>query len=334
MVNNLNMNKPLISVILPVYNAELYVSESIQSILNQTYTNFELIVINDGSTDRSEECILEFKDERIRYFKNQTNLELIDTLNLGLELVQGEYIARMDADDIANPLRFEKQVTILNQFPEYGIVGSFAELIGDASGDLRYVEEDQDIRYALLTHNPFIHSTVMIKSSFIVNKGLRFEKNKLHVEDYDLWIRILTYTKGIIIPESLIKYRIHSNQVSSIYKELQELNTLELQKKYFKAIFNDKPDIDLMSSLYFSKLIDFEFLILFLSQLTVIKKDTYNKLQQLVLLQLEKKCKNLILDKKFLSLNELFSLISFRKYFTLKQKMVLLTKFFKKNINR
>ena len=113
----------LVSVILPAYNAQDTIAESIDSILNQSFRDFELIVINDGSTDATEKVIAQYDDSRIRYFANPGNQGLIYTLNRGLELSQGKYIARMDADDISLPARFEKQVRILEEHPEIIVCG-------------------------------------------------------------------------------------------------------------------------------------------------------------------------------------------------------------------
>src|SRR5690606_13489679 len=116
----------LISVVLPAYNAELYIKEAIDSVLAQTFTNFELIILNDGSTDKTEEIILSYQDSRIVYVKNEHNLGLIGTLNKGMALAKGKYIARMDADDICFPERFEKQVAFLEKNKEYIICGTSA----------------------------------------------------------------------------------------------------------------------------------------------------------------------------------------------------------------
>ena len=121
------MIKNLVSVILPAYNAERFLKESIDSILAQTYRNFELIVLNDGRTDRTEEIVLSYSDPRIRYVKNEQNLKLIKTLNKGIDLAKGEYIARMDADDVSVPTRFEEEVYKFEEDPTLGIVSCFSE---------------------------------------------------------------------------------------------------------------------------------------------------------------------------------------------------------------
>ncbi len=321
------MNKPLISVILPVYNAELYVSESIQSVLNQSFSDFELIILNDGSTDGSERVILEFQDKRIKYVKNETNLKLIDTLNLGLKLVQGKYIARMDADDIAFPDRFEKQITFLEKNPDYGLVGSFAECFGDTNGIMKYVEEDQDIRFALLTHNPFIHSTIMVRSTVLKENNLAYKKDKLHVEDYDLWIQLLAFTKAKLIPECLIKYRVHENQVSNVHREMQKLNAENLQKAYFNFVFKGISNLYEMRSIFYDKFFN-EQILLFVENRKKIKISLSNEIQKRVFKTIDIKSRDAYLTKEKVGLKELFSTILFNNFFTLKQRTVLIFKLF------
>ncbi len=317
----------LVSVILPVYNAELYVRESIQSILNQSFSDFELIVLNDGSTDASERVILEFQDERIKYVKNETNLKLIDTLNLGLKLAQGKYIARIDADDVAFPFRFEKQITFLENNPDFGLVGSFAECFGDTNEILKYVEEDQDIRFAILTHNPFIHSTIMVLSTVLKENNLAYKKDQLHVEDYDLWIQLLTFTKSKLIPECLIKYRVHENQVSTVHRELQKLNAENLQKSYFISVFNGISNLDEMCSIFYDQFF-IEQIILFIKNYKKIKLSLSNEVQKRVFHLIATKARDVYLTKEKVGLKELFSTIIFSDFFTMKQKLVLTFKLF------
>ena len=321
------MNSPKISVILPVYNAELYVRESIQSILDQTFSDFELIVLNDGSTDGSEKVILEFQDDRIKYIKNEINLKLIDTLNLGLKLAKGKYIARIDADDICFLDRFEKQISFLDKNPEYGIIGSFAEFFGDSNGVLKYVEEDTDIRFALLTHNPFIHSTIMFRRSILTEYQLEFRKDQLHVEDYDLWIIMISFTKAKIIPESLVKYRMHENQISSIHSEIQKNNTAILQKKYFTSIFDTCEKQEVLLAIFYCKFVKDQ-LDDFIKNREIIRLSLSSELQRKVFRKIETKSRDAYLELEQIEIKDFLSMVSLNNFFSLKQKMVLLFKLF------
>jgi glycosyltransferase involved in cell wall biosynthesis len=323
------MNSPLISVVLPVYNAELYITDTINSILNQTYTNFELIIINDGSNDNSEGCILQFQDQRIKYFKNEKNLKLIQTLNLGLGLAEGKYIARIDADDIALPQRFEKQIDFLEKNSEYGIVGSFAETFGSENKKLTFVQEDVDIRYAFLTHNPFVHSSVMIRNQILTENKLSFDLTQLHVEDYALWIKILNFSKGKILPEILIKYRIHENQISLVHNNTQVINTQKIQKKYLLSLLPEFKEVDLVFDIFHNQKTTIPNIILFLKFIKSIELENTNALNQKLTKTLIKNAKNKIISAEKITFKEVLNLFKYRNEFTLKQKLVFLTKLYR-----
>jgi glycosyltransferase involved in cell wall biosynthesis len=201
----------LISVILPAYNAELYLKEAIDSILAQTFTDFELIVINDGSTDKTEEIILAYEDERIVYIKNEQNLGLIGTLNKGMDLAKGKYIARMDADDICFPQRFAKQVDFLEENQEYIICGTAAYRFYDHISDGKAFNpplNDENIRVRLFFNSGFIHPSVMFRADAVRNHHLRFSYDYKYAEDYFFWIDLLKYGKGFNLKEKLLYYRV------------------------------------------------------------------------------------------------------------------------------
>ncbi len=206
---------PKISVIMPVYNGERYLKGSIDSILSQTFGDFEFIIVNDGSTDGTEEIILSYKDPRIKYYK-KSNSGIVDSLNLALEHSIGEYVARMDADDISERSRLE---VTYNYCIEHEIVllGTYAKLIdenGTETGELTYSPlQTLDIRRYSLLHNPFIHSSVLIKRSIFDEVG-KYKKLYKHVEDYELWTRVIYKYKCENLPQELLEYRIHSKQIT------------------------------------------------------------------------------------------------------------------------
>lgn len=219
------MNQPLVSILLPAYNAQLYLKEAITSILNQTYKNFELIVIDDGSTDETSHIIQSFKDKRIRYYRNKKNLKLIQTLNLGLNLCNGMYIARMDSDDIALPHRIEKQVAFLSQNTSIGIVGCNILEFGETKKTpVKYPIKHNDIFARSLFKSPFCHPSVIIRAEILHKCNLKYEIDYLHAEDYVLWLKLLKQTKGANIPEILLLYRSHSMQVSEAHRISQTKN--------------------------------------------------------------------------------------------------------------
>jgi len=231
------MLPPLISVLMPAYNAEKYIGEAIKSVLNQTFTDFELIVINDGSTDKTEEIILSFKDERICYIKNETNLKLIATLNKGIDLALGKYIARIDADDLCLPNRFEKQIDFLENHPDYVLCGSWAHLVdsqGEKTGRVKYVNIHNLLKISLLFTVPLIHPSVMAKTDIL--KQFKYSASALHTEDFDLWLRIVNAGYKIAnIPEYLIKYRWHDTNISVENEAFQTEKKFELLKPYIES---------------------------------------------------------------------------------------------------
>ncbi|WP_121355477.1 glycosyltransferase family 2 protein [Flavisolibacter nicotianae] len=203
---------PEVSVILPVYNGETYLNEAIDSILAQSFTDFELLLINDGSTDSSEQIILSYSDPRIRYLKNEKNKGLIYSLNYAVSEAKGKYIARMDADDIALPQRLEKQVQHLRQ-KNVAVLATRVNLI-DASGNpLPDWQADKsnitfkEIKKYLPLNNCLAHPTVMANADIF--KRYPYRENQKYSEDYDVWLRLLA--KGLQIeklPEPLLLHRI------------------------------------------------------------------------------------------------------------------------------
>lgn len=232
--------KPLISVVLSAYNAEKYIYEAIESILNQTYTNFELIIINDGSSDNTEEVILSFKDPRIRYIKNKQNRGLIYSLNRGLSEAQGKYIARMDADDYSLPERFAKQVKFLEENSDYIICGGQIEAFGDIKRRVgKHIKPttDKELKEYMFISSPFAHPTVMMRKSVLDLYNLEYDKDFKDSEDYKLWVDLSD--KGLFynLEDVLLKYRISESQItqrSNIQQQesARKVRRLYLSKRY------------------------------------------------------------------------------------------------------
>lgn len=229
---------PKISVIMPVYNTEeSYLREAIESILNQTFADFEFLIINDGSTNNSQDVILSYKDSRINYVINEKNLGLIKTLNKGFDLAKGEYIARMDSDDISLPKRFEKQVDFMDKNQNVHVVGTWYEWFPKCKVQ-KPPTTDKDIKECLLVQsNSLAHPTVMLRKSVIDKLEARYDENYAYVEDYALWLSLVDKVDFANIDEILLKYRIHPNSVCKVNKRNQILNVYKLmaqtQGKYF-----------------------------------------------------------------------------------------------------
>lgn len=210
-------NTPLISVLLPIYNAELYLKESIDSILNQTYTNFELLLLNDGSTDKSEEICLSYTDKRIKYLKHN-NIGLAATLNKGISLSLGKYIARQDNDDISLPTRFEKQILFLENNPDVYLLGTCAKIFSNKEPNYGYHNHPTlpaILKFDLLFDNPFVHSSVMFLKTKVLEIGC-YQLSRDYYEDHNLWSRFSFVGKVANLPEQLINYRHHDKGLSKI----------------------------------------------------------------------------------------------------------------------
>lgn len=204
-----------ISVILPVYNASKYLSEAIESILNQSFQNFELLIINDGSTDHSKDIINSFSDTRIKYIDNNGNKGLIYTLNRGIDESKGTYIARMDADDISLNNRFEIQFDYMEQHPQIGACGTYAQYIGDRQGYWKYPIDDKDIRCRLMWGSSIIHPTAFIRTRILKTHHIKFSEGYIAAEDYKIWVDISRVAQLHNIPDVFLKYRTHSHQVTT-----------------------------------------------------------------------------------------------------------------------
>lgn len=226
---------PLVSVLIPCYNAELYVEQAVRSILDQSYKNLEIIVINDCSTDNTGLILekLAAEDSRIKYIINPKNLKLIDTLNKGLLLCTGKYIARMDADDISHKNRIKIQVNFLELHPEISIVGTGIQVFGDGipKKKLFNPSNHNDIIAKLFTACPLFHPTVMFKSSLTKTNYFNYDLNFFRAEDYHLWVKLaINNIKFSNIPKILLDYRILPNSET----KLAEKNITERIEKHFQ----------------------------------------------------------------------------------------------------
>ncbi len=208
---------PKISVILPIFNGEKHIEKTLKTILNQTYKNFELMIINDGSTDKTPEILSRIKDKRVKVINNKKNLGVTKSLNLGIKKARCKYIARCDSDDLNYPKRFEKQINFLEENPEYVLIGSNAKWINEKGKTLKGFKvkiEDRDIRRWMYIRNQFHHPSVMYKKSIFEKVGGYNEKFN-GVEDYELWFRMMKFGKVYNLKENLIERRINEEGVTA-----------------------------------------------------------------------------------------------------------------------
>ena len=205
---------PKVSVVMPFYNAAPFLKEAIDSMLAQTFTDFELILINDGSTDTSDDIVRSYEDSRMVYLVLEKNQGLVNALNRGLDTAAGEYIARMDADDISLPARLEKQVRFLDQNPEVGVCGTAYRYFGDQDRTESPPQNHQEAFTYLAKNSSIGHPTALIRKSVLDRHGIRYEKEYLYAEDYAFWIKIGQHARLVSLPEPLLHYRWHAANLS------------------------------------------------------------------------------------------------------------------------
>jgi glycosyltransferase involved in cell wall biosynthesis len=206
--------------LLPVYNQERYLRDALASVLAQTFVDFELLLIDDGSSDGSAKIAEECTDPRLRLEFNDRNRGLPATLNRGLGLASGQYIARMDADDICLPHRLEEQVRFMDLHPQIGICGTAMRILGSDEVSLCPLEHEE-IRCALLFYTALAHPTVMLRRDVFECLHLQYDVTARHAEDYDLWVRAVEVTEIANLPDVLLEWRVHAEQVSSLHQREQ-----------------------------------------------------------------------------------------------------------------
>lgn len=218
-------SNPLVSVVMAVHNGERHLDAALSSILAQTYGNFEVIVINDGSVDSTAERLARYDDSRLRVLINPTRQGLAVSLNRGLDVAEGDYVARMDADDLCHPQRIERQVEFMEGHPEIGLLGTACHLIderGQCVGSSRHPAGDAAIRWRLLFAPAVAHPTAMIRTALLRRHGLRYNSIWPVAQDYELWPRLLQHCRGANLSEKLLGYRVHLQSASAARRKEQD----------------------------------------------------------------------------------------------------------------
>lgn len=222
-------NNPLVSVIMPAYNAGKYVRQAIESILNQTYKRFEFIIVDDASTDLTFNIIKDFKkkDKRIILIQNKANLGVTKSLNKGLESARGKYIIRMDADDWSYPERFRLQIDLMETHPNIVVSGSYIEIC-DSKLKTKYIREyphdDINIRKHIFRYSPFAHPATIWKAEIL--KKERYNEVINVSQDYELYFRVGKIGKFMNLDKPLLKLRMHERSISTIMSNAQLKNTI------------------------------------------------------------------------------------------------------------
>ncbi len=255
----MNLAEPLITVLMPVYNGERYLKQAIKSILNQTYINFEFIIIDDGSSDHSANIIKSYADQRIILVQNKKNLGLIRTLDKGIRIASGKYIARMDADDISFSTRLATQVNFMEKHPDMGMSGTAIQIIDDNGKQgsiVTFPNNSSVLKWHLCFYCPFAHPSVMFHTGVAKKAGGYFSKNLIgreqySAEDYDLWRRISAISNIHNISEPLIYLRKHDKNLTKIYELEHHKNSVIISRSLMNRYLKRNPPSSLVESLVF-----------------------------------------------------------------------------------
>lgn len=253
---------PLVSIILPTFNGGKTIANAIQSVLRQNFTDYELLVIDDGSTDDVSGIIKSFNDTRIKYLKNEKNSGLQKTLNRGLKNTQGKYIARIDDDDEwMDRDKLGNQINFLEKNKDHLLVGTGVMVIGQDGKEkikFHYPKNDRNIRRLILGKNCFVHSSVVFDKKTALNLGGYDESEEMkHVEDYDLWLKFGTIGKFANLPDYAVKYNFGSSRISKNNRLEQAQKIINLAKKYKKTYPNYYP----MMFINYSRILLYKYLL-------------------------------------------------------------------------
>lgn len=215
---------PRVSVVMSVYNGEQYLNEAVESILNQSFSDFEFVIVDDGSTDSSLRILKSFaaRDARIYLLERAENRGLTICLNEGIRVASGDYIARMDADDVSLPQRLQEQVAFMDAHPDVGICGSWAELIGTHAGQVwKYPASHDEICASMLFANTFVHPAVMLRGATLRLHDLQYDRQIRYAQDYELWSRAMFLTRLANVEQVLLRYRVHEQGTGALHLEKQ-----------------------------------------------------------------------------------------------------------------
>lgn len=244
-------NNPAVTVAMPVYNGSMYIRESIKSILNQTFSDFEFLIVDDGSSDNSVEIINTYKDSRINLLRNTTNLGTSTALNKAIANASGTYLAIMHCDDISLPHRLEQQVLFMEENSHIGVCGSSVHIFGQRDQVWCYETDSDDIKCKLLFRSAFVHPVVMMRKSLFSEYNVSYNPLYRYTEDYDLWRQLLSKTNFANIPDILLKYRIHSHQATMKYNFEQQVEAgmIRLEQIHELGITPTKEEFEIHQTL-------------------------------------------------------------------------------------
>lgn len=249
---------PSVSILMPVYNAEPYLSEAIQSMLNQTYADFELIILDDCSTDGSAAVIKSFTDARIVYHRNEINSGLANNLNAGLKLATGKYIARMDGDDISLPHRLQTQVEFLESHPEIDLCSCAMQMFGADKQLWVRDRNPEQVKITMMFYSAILHASSVFRKDVFEQNNLYYNQDTFPAEDYDLWARAAFFCRMVNLPDVMYLYRMHRTQVTSTDPRSAE-KCREIQINYLQKalpVLNEKAIVGFVDGFIYHKISD------------------------------------------------------------------------------
>ncbi|MGH0033104.1 MAG: glycosyltransferase [Myxococcota bacterium] len=239
------MSDPRVTVLLPVHQGARFLAEAIESIIEQSFDDLELLIVDDGSTDATPDVIAGFADPRIRCVRNEEHRGLVATLDQGLRLARGELVARMDADDVSLPDRIARQVAFMDAHPEVGACGTWAVTFGDVEGrPMEYPTGSEDVRCQLIFENALAHPTVCLRRAWFGKGELAYRESDLHAEDYGLWVRASERFPLANLGEVLLRYRMHAGSVSRRYAAKQRASVARIQRAALRPLGMEPLDPD------------------------------------------------------------------------------------------
>lgn len=229
--------KPEISVVLPVFNGQTYLEEAINSVLEQTFSNFELICIDDGSTDAGVLIMDKIGDPRWKLVRHKKQKGLSYSLNEGIRIARGKYVARMDSDDICHPRRFERQVQFLSNAPNVDVLGTWARTLGpEREQTWKYPESNARIQAEMLFNSAIVHSSVMLRRERFVRRGIAYATRVQRAQDYELWTRPAAGLRFANLPEVLLTYRLHAKQVGKQFGNQQQQTAALVRERQLRRL--------------------------------------------------------------------------------------------------
>jgi len=231
--------EPAITVLMPAYNAAPYIRRAMASILSQTFQDFEFLIIDDGSSDGTAEIVESMDDKRMRLIRNPKNLGLVPTLNLGIDLARGRYIARMDADDISLPRRFEWQYQLMEKSPRVvACSGWSVDVCPGVCNKKNFREADHETLLGrMFVRPPLSHPASFIRRQALLDTGIRYDKRYLHCEDYKLWFDLSKVGKLSNVQAIVLTYQVMETSVSQLHSQIQAKNAKRLRREIIADFF-------------------------------------------------------------------------------------------------